>query len=197
MARPPVFFSKRQRSGANNTNIADEIEEGVAAEAQLKRRKTIDKRKLRCFVGHLVLALLHEIKPALNSHCANFAHCRASMEQGQIAKLNSLDKIRIILTKSFVSPSTLKRLPRVAGTELTPVCLEMVIQDAIELMSNQISRTKLYASAFHLPNSNLRSCRTIRIRTSSGNLIRASWIALSSSPLKQLSYSSVEHDERS
>jgi two-component system C4-dicarboxylate transport sensor histidine kinase DctB len=119
------------------------------------------------------------------------------MEQGQIDKAqNSLDKIRQLLTKITRITKHLKAFARVAGTELTPVCLEMVIQDAIELMSNQIQEQHCTLSYQPTDSKIFVLAEPIRLEQVMVNLISNAVDALSSSPLKQLSILVYEHDDK-
>jgi len=93
---------------------------------------------------------------------ATYTTAGVHYEQGQIGKAQiGLDKTAINQQKNHRITSILKRLHAVAGTELTPVCLEMVIQDVSSDVLIPNSRTTLHASYSKLPDSKIFVlCRT-------------------------------------
>ncbi|WP_328797732.1 sensor histidine kinase [Marinomonas vulgaris] len=109
------------------------------------------------------------------------------MEKGHLENAqNSLDKVRLLVTKISRITKHLKAFARVAGTELTPVCLDTVIKEAIELMSNQIIEQGciLYYQANHPTLFVL--AEPIRLEQVMVNLISNAIDALSSAPTKHL-----------
>jgi two-component system C4-dicarboxylate transport sensor histidine kinase DctB len=199
MARDLQYFQQTAREvERTNQILAAEIEERVAAEAQLKaaQNELVQAGKLAA-LGQLGVGITHEINQPLTAIASHLHTAGRHMEQGQIGKAqNSLDKIRQLLTKITRITKHLKAFARVAGTELTPVCLEMVIQDAIELMSNQIQEQHCTLSYQATDSKVFVLAEPIRLEQVMVNLISNAVDALSSSPLKQLSIIVYEHDDK-
>lgn len=199
MARDLQYFQQTAREvERTNQILAAEIEERVAAEAQLKaaQNELVQAGKLAA-LGQLGVGITHEINQPLTAIASHLHTAGRHMEQGQIGKAqNSLDKIRQLLTKITRITKHLKAFARVAGTELTPVCLEMVIQDAIELMSNQIQEQHCTLSYQATDSKIFVLAEPIRLEQVMVNLISNAVDALSSSPLKQLSIIVYEHDDK-
>lgn len=199
MARDLQYFQQTAREvERTNQILAAEIEERVAAEAQLKaaQNELVQAGKLAA-LGQLGVGITHEINQPLTAIASHLHTAGRHMEQGQIDKAqNSLDKIRQLLTKITRITKHLKAFARVAGTELTPVCLEMVIQDAIELMSNQIQEQHCTLSYQPTDSKIFVLAEPIRLEQVMVNLISNAVDALSSSPLKQLSILVYEHDDK-
>jgi len=199
MARDLQYFQQTAREvERTNQILAAEIEERVAAEAQLKaaQNELVQAGKLAA-LGQLGVGITHEINQPLTAIASHLHTAGRHMEQGQIGKAqNSLDKIRQLLTKITRITKHLKAFARVAGTELTPVCLEMVIQDAIELMSNQIQEQHCTLSYQATDSKIFVLAEPIRLEQVMVNLISNAVDALSSSPLKQLSIIVYERDDK-
>ena len=141
MARDLQYFQQTAiEVEKTNQALAAEIEERVAAEAQLKaaQNELVQAGKLAA-LGQLGVGITHEINQPLTAIASHLHTAGRHMEKDQVDKAqNSLDKIGLLLTKITRITKHLKAFARVAGTELTPVCLDAVVQDAIELMSSQI-----------------------------------------------------------
>lgn len=199
MARDLQYFQQTAREvERTNQILAAEIEERVAAEAQLKaaQNELVQAGKLAA-LGQLGVGITHEINQPLTAIASHLHTAGRHMEQGQIGKAqNSLDKIRQLLTKITRITKHLKAFARVAGTELTPVCLEMVIQDAIELMSNQIQEQHCTLNYQATDSKIFVLAEPIRLEQVMVNLISNAVDALSSSPLKQLSIIVYERDDK-
>ncbi|MDE8603985.1 ATP-binding protein [Marinomonas sp. RSW2] len=199
MARDLQYFQQTAREvERTNQILAAQIEERVAAEAQLKaaQNELVQAGKLAA-LGQLGVGITHEINQPLTAIASHLHTAGRHMEQGQIDKAqNSLEKIRQLLTKITRITKHLKAFARVAGTELTPVCLEMVIQDAIELMSNQIQEQHCTLSYQPTDSKIFVLAEPIRLEQVMVNLISNAVDALSSSPLKQLSIIVYEHDDK-
>jgi two-component system C4-dicarboxylate transport sensor histidine kinase DctB len=199
MARDLQYFQQTAREvERTNQILAAEIEERVAAEAQLKaaQNELVQAGKLAA-LGQLGVGITHEINQPLTAIASHLHTAGRHMEKGQIDKAqNSLDKVRQLLTKITRITKHLKAFARVAGTELTPVYLETVIQDAIELMSNQIQEQHCTLN-YHPTDSKICVlAEPIRLEQVMVNLISNAVDALSSSPLKRLSITVYEHDDK-
>ncbi|QRV23047.1 ATP-binding protein [Marinomonas foliarum] len=199
MARDLQYFQKTAiEVEKTNQVLAAEIEERVAAEAQLKaaQNELVQAGKLAA-LGQLGVGITHEINQPLTAIASHLHTAGRHMEKDQVDKArNSLDKIGLLLTKITRITKHLKAFARVAGTELTPVCLDTVIQDAIELMSNQIVDQHCTLDYQTNSASFYVLAEPIRLEQVMVNLISNGVDALSSAPVKQLSIRVYEQDER-
>ncbi|MGO2236455.1 MAG: ATP-binding protein [Marinomonas sp.] len=199
MARDLQYFQQTAiEVEKTNQALAAEIEERVAAEAQLKaaQNELVQAGKLAA-LGQLGVGITHEINQPLTAIASHLHTAGRHMEKGQVDKAqNSLDKIGLLLTKIARITKHLKAFARVAGTELTPVCLDAVIQDAIELMSSQITdqhctlNYKASSASFYV------LAEPIRLEQVMVNLISNAVDALSSASVKQLSIRVYEQDDK-
>ncbi|ETI59113.1 ATP-binding protein [Marinomonas profundimaris] len=195
MARDLQYFQKTAIEVERTNHIlAAEIEERVAAEAQLKaaQNELVQAGKLAA-LGQLGVGITHEINQPLTAIASHLHTAGRHMEKGQIDNAqNSLNKVRQLLTKITRITKHLKAFARVAGTELTPVNLDTVIQDAIELMSSQIQDQgcTLNYQTTTSPISVL--AEPIRLEQVMVNLISNAVDALSSASVKQLSITVYE-----
>lgn len=199
MARDLQYFQKTAiEVEKTNQVLAAEIEERVAAEAQLKaaQNELVQAGKLAA-LGQLGVGITHEINQPLTAIASHLHTAGRHMEKDQVDKArNSLDKIGLLLTKITRITKHLKAFARVAGTELTPVCLDTVIQDAIELMSSQIVDQHCTLDYQTNSASFYVLAEPIRLEQVMVNLISNGVDALSSAPVKQLSIRVYEQDER-
>lgn len=199
MAKDLQYFQKTAIEVERTNHIlAAEIEERVAAEAQLKatQNELVQAGKLAA-LGQLGVGITHEINQPLTAIASHLHTAGRHMEQGQINKAqNSLDKVTQLLNKITRITKHLKAFARVAGTELSPVLLDNVIKDAIELMFNQIHDQNC---TFHYQASNSSLyvlAEPIRLEQVMVNLISNAVDALSSAPVKQLSIEVYESDNK-
>ncbi|QUX90787.1 histidine kinase [Marinomonas sp. A3A] len=199
MARDLQYFQQTAiEVEKTNQALAAEIEERVAAEAQLKaaQNELVQAGKLAA-LGQLGVGITHEINQPLTAIASHLHTAGRHMEKGQVDKAqNSLDKIGLLLTKITRITKHLKAFARVAGTELTPVCLDTVIQDAIELMSSQIIEQHCTLDYQANSASLYVLAEPIRLEQVMVNLISNAVDALSSAPVKQLSIKVYEQDDR-
>ncbi|UTV98855.1 histidine kinase [Marinomonas rhizomae] len=199
MARDLQYFQKTAiEVEKTNQVLAAEIEERVAAEAQLKaaQNELVQAGKLAA-LGQLGVGITHEINQPLTAIASHLHTAGRHMEKDQVDKArNSLDKIGLLLTKITRITKHLKAFARVAGTELTPICLDTVIQDAIELMSSQIVDQHCTLDYQTNSASLYVLAEPIRLEQVMVNLISNGVDALSSAPVKQLSIRVYEQDER-
>ena len=199
MARDLQYFQQTAiEVEKTNQTLAAEIEERVTAEAQLKaaQNELVQAGKLAA-LGQLGVGITHEINQPLTAIASHLHTAGRHMEKGQVDKAqNSLDKIGLLLTKITRITKHLKAFARVAGTELTPVCLDTVIQDAIELMSSQIIEQHCTLDYQANSASLYVLAEPIRLEQVMVNLISNAVDALSSAPVKQLSIKVYEQDDR-
>jgi len=199
MARDLQYFQQTAIEVERTNHIlAAEIEERVAAEAQLKaaQNELVQAGKLAA-LGQLGVGITHEINQPLTAIASHLHTAGRHMEKGQMDKAqNSLSKVGLLLTKITRITKHLKAFARAAGTELTPVYLDTVIQDAIELMTSQIQEQNC---TLNYQATNSKICvlaEPIRLEQVMVNLISNAVDALSSSPIKQLSITVYEHDSK-
>ncbi|MBU1293977.1 MAG: GHKL domain-containing protein, partial [Gammaproteobacteria bacterium] len=199
MARDLQYFQQTAiEVEKTNQALAAEIEERVAAEAQLKaaQNELVQAGKLAA-LGQLGVGITHEINQPLTAIASHLHTAGRHMEKGQVDKAqNSLDKIGLLLTKITRITKHLKAFARVAGTELTPVCLDAVVQDAIELMSSQIIDQHCTLDYQTNSASFYVLAEPIRLEQVMVNLISNAVDALSSAPVKQLSIKVYELDDK-
>ncbi|MGO3740332.1 MAG: ATP-binding protein [Marinomonas foliarum] len=199
MARDLQYFQQTAiEVEKTNQVLAAEIEERVAAEAQLKaaQNELVQAGKLAA-LGQLGVGITHEINQPLTAISSHLHTAGRHMEKGQVDKAqNSLDKIALLLSKITRITKHLKAFARVAGAELTPVCLDTVIQDAIELMSSQIIDQHCTLDYQTNSASFYVLAEPIRLEQVMVNLISNGVDALSSASIKQLSIRVYEQDER-
>lgn len=199
MARDLQYFQQTAIAvEKTNQALAAEIEERVAAEAQLKatQNELVQAGKLAA-LGQLGVGITHEINQPLTAIASHLHTAGRHMEKGQMDKAqNSLDKIGLLLTKITRITKHLKAFARVAGTERTPVCLNTVLQDAIELMSSQIIDQHCTLDYQASSTSFYVLAEPIRLEQVMVNLISNAVDALSSAPVKQLSIKVYEQDNK-
>jgi two-component system C4-dicarboxylate transport sensor histidine kinase DctB len=198
MARDLQYFQQTAiEVERTNQILAAEIEERVAAEAQLKatQNELVQAGKLAA-LGQLGVGITHEINQPLTAIASHLHTASRHMDQGQVSKAqNSLDKVTQLLNKITRITKHLKAFARAAGTELSPVLLDTVIKDAIELMFSQIHDQNC---TFHYQASNSSLyvlAEPIRLEQVMVNLISNAVDALSSAPIKQLSIEVYESDD--
>lgn len=199
MARDLQYFQKTAiEVEQTNQTLAAEIEERVAAEAQLKaaQNELVQAGKLAA-LGKLGVGITHEINQPLTAIASHLHTAGRHMEKEQVDKAQiSLQKISQLLTKITRITKHLKAFARVAGTELTPVCLDTVIRDAIELMSSQIADQDCQLD-YQISTSSLYVlAEPIRLEQVIVNLISNAVDALSSATLKQLSIDVYEQNNK-
>ncbi|MBU1464739.1 MAG: GHKL domain-containing protein [Gammaproteobacteria bacterium] len=199
MARDLQYFQQTAiEVEKTNQALAAEIEERVAAEAQLKaaQNELVQAGKLAA-LGQLGVGITHEINQPLTAIASHLHTAGRHMEKDQVDKAqNSLDKIGLLLTKITRITKHLKAFARVAGTELTPVCLDAVVKDAIELMSSQIIDQHCTLDYQTNSASFYVLAEPIRLEQVMVNLISNAVDALSSAPVKQLSIKVYELDDK-
>ena len=199
MARDLQYFQQTAiEVEKTNQTLAAEIEERVAAEAQLKaaQNELVQAGKLAA-LGQLGVGITHEINQPLTAIASHLHTAGRHMEKGQVDKAqNSLDKIGLLLTKITRITKHLKAFARVAATELTPVCLDTVVQDAIELMSSQIIEQHCTLDYQANSASFYVLAEPIRLEQVMVNLISNAVDALSSTPIKQLSIRVYEQEDK-
>ncbi|WP_369920612.1 ATP-binding protein [Marinomonas polaris] len=199
MARDLQYFQQTAiEVEKTNQALAAEIEERVAAEAQLKaaQNELVQAGKLAA-LGQLGVGITHEINQPLTAIASHLHTAGRHMEKDQVDKAqNSLDKIGLLLTKITRITKHLKAFARVAGTELTPVCLDAVVQDAIELMSSQIIDQHCTLDYQTNSASFYVLAEPIRLEQVMVNLISNAVDALSSAPVKQLAIKVYELDDK-
>jgi len=120
----------------------------------------------------LPVGITHEINQPLTAIATAHLHTAGVIwNKPNRQAQNSLDKFRpIIKQKSLVSPSTLKRLQRVAALNHTSLFRNVSFsKDAIRVcMSNQIQEQQLYAQLSTTDSKIFRSCRNpIRLKNKS------------------------------
>lgn len=199
MARDLQYFQKTAiQVEHTNQTLAAEIEERVAAEAQLKaaQNELVQAGKLAA-LGKLGVGITHEINQPLTAIASHLHTAGRHMEKAQMDKAQtSLQKISQLLTKITRITKHLKAFARVAGTELTPVGLDAVIRDAIELMSSQIADQGCQLD-YQISASSLSVlAEPIRLEQVMVNLISNAVDALSSAQIKQLSIEVYEQSNR-
>ncbi|WP_417551960.1 ATP-binding protein [Marinomonas fungiae] len=151
MARDLKHFQKTAiQVEQTNQRLAAEVVERVAAEAQLKatQNELVQAGKLAA-LGQLSVGITHEINQPLTA-IASYLHSverRLDKEQPDKAR-EGLAKISRLLDKIASITRHLKAFAREAGTELSPVHVNDVIQDTIELMSNRL-REKQFQFEYH------------------------------------------------
>ncbi|WP_245931868.1 sensor histidine kinase [Marinomonas aquiplantarum] len=199
MARDLQYFQKTAiQVEQTNQTLAAEIEERVAAEAQLKaaQNELVQAGKLAA-LGKLGVGITHEINQPLTAIASHLHTAGRHMEKAQMDKAQtSLQKISLLLTKITRITKHLKAFARVAGTELTPVCLDAVIRDAIELMSSQIDDQSCQLDYQMSASSLYVLAEPIRLEQVMVNLISNAVDALSSAAIKRLTIQVYERNNR-
>ncbi|WP_191601541.1 ATP-binding protein [Marinomonas algicola] len=193
MARDLQYFQQTAiEVERTNQKLATEIEERVMAEMQLKNTQTelIQAGKLAA-LGQLSVGITHEINQPLTA-IASHLHTVGrylDRDEPENAKVNII-KITSLLDKIARITRHLKAFAREAGTELSPVTLDRVIQDSIELMSSQINdqNCHLHYDRHSVPHlSELKVlAEPIRLEQVLVNLISNAIDAMSSTLYKQI-----------
>lgn len=123
-----------------NQQLSAEINERIAAEAQLKsaQNELVQAGKLAA-LGQLSVGITHEINQPLTAIASHLHTAGRRLEKEQTEKaVLSLGKIRKLLDKITGITRHLKAFAREAGAELSPVILDAVITDALDLMSSRL-----------------------------------------------------------
>ncbi|MCL6417434.1 ATP-binding protein [Aestuariirhabdus sp. Z084] len=124
-----------------NQQLAAEVEERIAAEAQLKstQNELIQAGKLAA-LGQLSVGITHEINQPLTAIASHLhtAGRRLDKQQPEQAREN-MAKIKSLLEKIAGITRHLKAFARAASAERVPVDLNKVIEDSLELMANRIN----------------------------------------------------------
>ena len=123
-----------------NHKLAAEIEERIAAEAQLKatQNELVQAGKLAA-LGQLSVGITHEINQPLTAIASQLHILGRRLEKNEPEKAReTVIKISHLLDKTASITRHLKTFARVAETELSPVSVNQVIQDTVDLMSNRL-----------------------------------------------------------
>ena len=198
MARDLQYFQKTAiEVERTNQKLAAEIEERVAAEGQLKstQNELVQAGKLAA-LGQLSVGITHEINQPLTA-IASYLHTAGrhlDKDQPDKARIN-IQKMNVLLDKIAGITRHLKAFAREAGAELSPVLLEPVILDAIDLMSNQIREQDSRLTYQNELKTLKVLAEPIRLEQVLVNLISNAVDALSSVPLRQINISIKELDE--
>lgn len=199
MARDLQYFQKTAiEVEKTNQKLAAEIEERLAAEVQLKstQNELVQAGKLAA-LGQLSVGITHEINQPLTA-IASYLHTAGrhlDKAQPDKARLN-IEKMRQLLDKIAGITRHLKAFAREAGTALSPVLLEPVILDAIELMSNQIREQNSHLEYQNNVKDLNVLAEPIRLEQVLVNLISNAVDALSSAPLKQIQIAVTEEENQ-
>jgi two-component system C4-dicarboxylate transport sensor histidine kinase DctB len=123
-----------------NQKLSAEIKERIAAEAQLKlaQNELVQAGKLAA-LGQLSVGITHEINQPLTAISSHLHTVGRRLEKQQTEQaVVSLGKIRMLLDKVAGITRHLKAFAREAGAELSPVDLDDVIGEALDLLSNRL-----------------------------------------------------------
>jgi len=123
-----------------NQKLSAEINERIAAEAQLKlaQNELVQAGKLAA-LGQLSVGITHEINQPLTAISSHLHTVGRRLEKQQTEQaVVSLGKIRMLLDKVAGITRHLKAFAREAGAELSPVDLDDVIGEALDLLSNRL-----------------------------------------------------------
>ena len=123
-----------------NQQLSAEIKERIAAEAQLKlaQNELVQAGKLAA-LGQLSVGITHEINQPLTAISSHLHTVGRRLEKQQTEQaVVSLGKIRMLLDKVAGITRHLKAFAREAGAELSPVDLDVVIEEALDLLSNRL-----------------------------------------------------------
>lgn len=123
-----------------NLQLSAEISERIAAEVQLKtaQNELVQAGKLAA-LGQLSVGITHEINQPLTAIASHLHTAGRRLEKMQTEQVFvSLGKIKKLLDKIAGITRHLKAFAREAGAERSPVNLDVVIEDALDLMSNRL-----------------------------------------------------------
>jgi two-component system C4-dicarboxylate transport sensor histidine kinase DctB len=123
-----------------NQQLSAEIKERIAAEAQLKstQNELVQAGKLAA-LGQLSVGITHEINQPLTAISSHLHTAGRRLEKHQTEQaVVSLGKIKMLLDKVAGITRHLKAFAREAGAELRPVDLNVVIEEALDLLSNRL-----------------------------------------------------------
>jgi two-component system C4-dicarboxylate transport sensor histidine kinase DctB len=123
-----------------NQQLSAEIKERIAAEDQLKstQNELVQAGKLAA-LGTLSVGITHEINQPLTAISSHLHTAGRRLEKQQTEQaVVSLGKIKMLLDKVAGITRHLKAFAREAGAELSPVDLDVVIEEALDLMSNRL-----------------------------------------------------------
>jgi len=123
-----------------NQALAAEIEERILAEQQLQfaQNELIQAAKLAA-LGQLSVGITHEINQPLTAVTSHLHSAGLHLQKHNTeAVQRSHEKIKYLINKVSVITRQLKSFARKAATELSAVDLQPVINDAIDLMANQL-----------------------------------------------------------
>ncbi|TPE45666.1 HAMP domain-containing protein [Maribrevibacterium harenarium] len=141
MARDLRHFQKTAiQVEQTNLKLAAEVEERIAAEAQLKatQNELVQAGKLAA-LGQLSVGITHEINQPLTAIASHLHILERRLDKDEPEKAReALSKISRLIDKTAAITRHLKTFARVAKTELSPVSVNAVIQDTIDLMSNRL-----------------------------------------------------------
>lgn len=141
MARDLKHFQKTAiQVEQTNQKLAGEIEERIAAEAQLKatQNELVQAGKLAA-LGQLSVGITHEINQPLTAIASHLHILERRLDNNDPDKAReAVNKISRLLDKTASITRHLKTFARVAETELSSVSVNEVIQDTIDLMSNRL-----------------------------------------------------------
>ena len=136
-----------------NQQLSAEIKERIGAEALLKstQNELVQAGKLAA-LGQLSVGITHEINQPLTAIASHLHTAGRRLDKQQTDQaVMSLKKIKTLLDKVAGITRHLKAFAREAGAELSPVDLDVVIKDAIDLMSNRL--TEQHCDLHYLPGS--------------------------------------------
>ncbi|MEH6578398.1 MAG: ATP-binding protein [Amphritea sp.] len=183
-----------------NQQLSAEVDERIAAEAQLKsaQNELVQAGKLAA-LGQLSVGITHEINQPLTAIASHLhtAGRRLEKQQPQQARL-SLAKISRLLDKIAGITRHLKAFAREAGAELSPVDLDTVITDALDLMSSRLREQQCQLTYLPGPAGLAVNAEPIRLEQVLVNLISNAVDALDNCQTRTLDVqvSNSDHEVR-
>jgi two-component system C4-dicarboxylate transport sensor histidine kinase DctB len=127
-----------------NQQLSAEIKERIATEAQLKstQNELVQAGKLAA-LGQLSVGITHEINQPLTAISSHLHTAGRRLEKNQLEQaVASLGKIKMLLDKVAGITRHLKAFAREAGAERSPVDLDVVIEEALDLLSNRLKEQR-------------------------------------------------------
>jgi len=180
-----------------NQQLSDEIKERIATELQLKLAQTelVQAGKLAA-LGQLSVGITHEINQPLTAIGSHLHTVGRRLEKGQAEQaVVSLNKIKKLLDKIASITRHLKAFAREAGAELSPVNLNAVIEDAVDLMSSRLKEQQCNLSYVSGTDGLVVNAEPIRLEQVLVNLISNAVDAMESCLSRSLNIQVYEDDQ--
>ncbi len=180
----------------SNRQLAAQIEVRMLAEQQLQasQNELVQAAKLAA-LGQLSVGITHEISQPLTAIASHLHIAGLRLQNQQLESVQrSHEKIRHLLNKVTVITRHLKSFARKAATEMSPVNLQCVITDAIDLMASRMREQKCQLNYNPQATSPIVMAESIRLEQVLINLLSNALDAVQDTQQRKIDIRVIAHE---